>query len=163
MRKLLFFFLIISMAACKYSFKGTSIDPEANSFYVDVFDIKSPNTPPTIGQTFTNELINKIRSETRLDFSENNPDYEFSGSISNYTVTSVAPQAGETTALNRLNITVNVEMLNNLDEEKNWKNRFPYFFDFSSTTNLLDVQEEAIESINEQLIEDIFKKAFTDW
>lgn len=149
--------------ACRYSLKGISIDPAAETFRVETFQLKAPNSPPTLGQTFRDELINKIRNESRLRVVDGDADMEFKGAISNFRVSAVAPREGERTEFNRLDVTVSVEFFNNLNEDDNWKNNFSYFFDFDSGTNLLDIQEEAIENINEQLLEDIFNKAFTNW
>ena len=38
-----------------------------------------------------------------------------------------------------------------------------FFSDFESSQNLADVQDELIEAIFEQITEDIFNRAFSDW
>ncbi|MFT5764518.1 MAG: hypothetical protein ACI8X3_001949, partial [Saprospiraceae bacterium] len=69
----------------------------------------------------------------------------------------------ELTAFNRLDVTVNVEFINNKDETQNWVQPFSYFSDFESDQNFLTVQDGLVETINNQLVEDIFNKAFTNW
>ncbi len=156
--------VIISLcASCKYSFTGISIPLSVQTFYVAPFDIQAPNAEPNLSQTFSDALRDKIQTESRLTQSEENPHVEFKGIISRYEISSVAPQPGELTAFNRLNVTVNVEYINIKEEEQSWKQNFSYFSDFESTDNFLDVQDQLIETINEQLVEDIFNKAFTNW
>lgn len=146
-----------------YSFKGFSIDPEIDTFYVANFGNTTVNSPPTINQTFGESLKNKVARESRLNYEDSDPDIEFGGSITRYTVRAVSPERGERTALNRLDITVSIEYTNNRDEEESWKSSFNFFRDFDSTINLLDVQDQLIEEIFDQIIEDIFNKAFTNW
>lgn len=154
--------LLAGLSAC-YSFKGISIPVDVTTYYIPVFDIRAINAPPTVGQQFSERLKDKVRNESRLIWNEENPDIEFTGSIADFRVIPVAPQPGETVALNRLEITVSVQFINHKDEKKNWKNNFSFFNDFPTDQNLLDVQEGLITNIYEQLVEDIFNKAFTDW
>lgn len=162
MRLFIFTFILITFNAC-YSFRGISIDPEVETFYVETFDLRSPDAPAIVGIVFRDELVDKVRNNSRLNYVDKDPDLEFSGAITRYTVSPVAPEPGERTAINRLDVTVEVDFVSNLDEEDNWKQNFTYFFDFDSDTNLLDIQDTALEAINEQLLEDIFNKAFTNW
>ncbi len=163
MNKYSLILVLLFCCSCKYSFDGISIDKNATTYFIDIFRVTAPQAPPILGQTFAEELIDKIRRETRLQPTDRDADYEIEGSIVTYRVDAVAPQAGAQTALNRLNVTVGIDFKDNLDEEKSWKQNFSYFFDYDSQINLLDIQDTAIESINEQLLEDIFRKAFTNW
>ncbi len=153
---------VVSLSSC-YSFKGITIPVTVNTFYVNLFDNDAQNVVPNLSLDFTEKLKDKIRSESRLDESNTDPDIEFKGTITQYRVSSEAPTTGETTAFNRLTITIAVEYINNQDEEDNWKQNFSFFNDFPSSQNLLSVQDELIENINDQLVEDIFNKAFTNW
>jgi len=155
--------LISCISACRYGFKGTSISAEVNTFYVEVFGVDARNAPAIIGQDFTNLLTEKINRESRLNPVDEDPDLEFAGSISRFEVTFEAPQPGETSAFNRLNLSVAVEYIDNRKEDAGWKKEFAFFFDYPSDENLIDIQDEAISTIYEQLVEDVFNKAFTNW
>ncbi len=155
--------LLLQLPACKYSLRGISIPENVNTFYVEDFENVADNVVATLSQDFTQLLRDKIRNESRLNPDDTDPDIEFSGQIIDYSVTSVAPQPGETSAFNRLEIRVAVEFVSNKDEEENWKKNFSFFNDFPSDQNILDVQEDLINNINDQLVEDIFNHAFTNW
>jgi len=127
------------------------------------FEVEALNAEPILSQTFSDALRDKIQTESRLNQSLVDPHCEFKGTIARYEVNSVAPQPGELTAFNRLDVTVSVEFINHKDETQSWKQTFPYFSDFASDENFLDIQDALIETINEQLVEDIFNKAFTNW
>jgi len=153
---------MICQPSC-YSFKGISIDPTINTFYVTIFDNLSNEAPPTLGQDFTEVLRDKIRNESRLRLKDTDPDIDFTGSISSFLVSSEAPEPGQTTSFNRLTITVKVDYVNNRNEDNKWNRQFSFFANFDANQNLLDIQEELINSINDQIVEDIFNFSFTDW
>ncbi len=159
---LLLTLLLIGQSAC-YSFKGISIDPTISTFYVTLFDNTTNDAPPTLGQDFTEVLRDKIRNESRLNLKDTDPDIDFTGSISSFRVSAEAPEPGQTTSFNRLTIAVSVEYINNRDEDNKWKRNFSYFANFPANQNLLEVQDQLISTINDQIVEDIFNFAFTDW
>lgn len=156
------FYSILICLGC-YSFKGISIPTEAQTFYVTDLEIRIPTAPSDLGQQFSEALKQKFINESRLNFSDLDPDIEFSGEVSRFSVTSVAPQPGETIAFNRLEIAVRIKYDYALDEENNWENTFTFFQDYSRDQNLLDIQDGLITVIFKQLTEDIFNKAFTNW
>ena len=142
--KYLFVLLLPLLPAC-YSLSGISIDPNASTYYVEQFDLTADQAPPTLALTFTEALRDRIRTQTPLKADEESPDVGFSGAVVGWEVTSEAPQPGETTAFNRLTITVAVEYEDAIDGSRSWRKRFPFFSNFSSTENLLDVQDVLIE------------------
>lgn len=159
----IFSFILFSFSACIYSFRGISIPADVKTFYVTAFEVSATNAQPVLSQTFSDALRDKIQTESRLTQSEIDPDCEFKGDIMRYEVSAVAPQPGELTAFNRLDVTVSVNYINTLDETLSWKQNFSYFSDFASDQNFLTIQDELINTINDQLVEDIFNKAFTNW
>ncbi|MEN0006827.1 MAG: LPS assembly lipoprotein LptE [Bacteroidota bacterium] len=165
MRYFILLLLIGSAAVASgcYSLSGISIDPETNTYYVEPFKNNARNVVPSLAQILTEDLKEKIRLESRLLYVDRDPDIEFKGTVVDYRVTSEAPEPGETTAINRLTIVTSIEYINTKNEDKNWKKNFPFFFDFASNVDLSNIQDEAIESISDQLMEDIFNEAFTDW
>ncbi|MEM6317786.1 MAG: LPS assembly lipoprotein LptE, partial [Bacteroidota bacterium] len=160
--------IVIVVAYCCnscYSFKTAGIPPGMETFYVAEFDNTSSNVVPTLATDFAQKLLEKVRAEGKLTFTEYDPHVDFSGAITGFNVSSVAPEEGQTTAFNRLDIRVNITFKNNIDPdpEKGWTQSFGFFEDYPSDVNLLDVQEDLIESITDQIVEDVFNKAFSDW
>ncbi|MCO6487437.1 MAG: hypothetical protein J5I98_03415 [Phaeodactylibacter sp.] len=153
---------VVLFSGC-YSFRGISIDPSVTTYYVEQFTNNALNAQPALAQRFAEDLKEKIRTESRLVFNDTDPNIEFKGIIVSYNVTSEAPQPGETTAINRLTITTAIEYINNVNEEKGWKKNFSFFFDFPSSQDLASVEDEAVTAISNQMMEDIFNAAFTDW
>lgn len=146
-----------------YSFSGITIDPNVQTYKVNLYEDNTLDALPGLDQIFTEDLKEKIRTQSRLVYADQNPDVEFSGAIVDYRITSEAPQQGETTAINRLTIKVLVEFTNNVNPDKNWKKNFDFFFDWGTETDFISVQDEAIEAISTQINEYIFNEAFNDW
>jgi Lipopolysaccharide-assembly len=148
-----------------YSFKGISIPDDVRTFHVEVFDNQTIDATPTYPVAITERLKDKIRTESKLLYraEADSADIVFVGTVVEYNVSSIAPQANNQTAFNQLRITVRIEYVNKKYEKTNWKQSFPFQLQFPSTVNLLDVQDDLVKQINDQLVEDIFNKAFTDW
>jgi len=164
--KYLSFALISVWLSSCYSFKGISIPPDINTFYVENFQNRASNSPAGLEIEFRDELVNKVNSGSKLNLEETNPDIEFRGDISRFAVEAVAPQRNDdvaTTAFNRLTIAVRVNYINNANKEEDWEQSFSFFADFESTTDLSNVQDDLIDIIFTQILEDIFNKAFTNW
>lgn len=163
--QVLFAVLLLGVGGC-YTLNGISVDPDIETFSVFTFDNLAPNAPPTLAVDFTERLKDKVRSETRLKLVNEAPHIELGGKMIDYRVVPVAPRPGEeTVALNRLEMSVSVFLKNNIKPDKSWpsERRFSHFAEFSSTTDLYDVQNELIQQISTQLLDDIFNAAFNDW
>lgn len=146
-----------------YRLKGYSIDDAVKTFYVGNFKLTASNAPATINQTFAETLKDKVARESRLQFSDLNPDLEFNGTIQSFIVSAVAPKPDEQTSFNRLTIHVAIEYVNHLDAKDEWKKTFSHFADFPTDQNLLQVQDELISIIFTQILEDVFNQAFNNW
>lgn len=146
-----------------YSFRGTSIPPSVNTFYVESFEDQTTGAAPTLAQDFTILLTDKIRSESRLQPTETDPDIEFKGTVTRFQVTAEAPQPDEQVSFNNLNIEVYIEYSEKDNEDAAWQKSFPFFRPFPADVTLLEVQDQLIQEISEQIVEDIFNKAFTNW
>ncbi len=155
-------FLLI---ACKvdYSFTGASIPPEAESLSVERFPNNAGLGPPTLGQTFTEDLRDRFMRQTDLTLVDKNGDLQYSGSIVDYEVEPVAVQGNEQASLNRLTMTVKVRYRNTLNQEKNFEKRFSRFADFEAGESLSSVEDQLIQEINDQLTQDIFDASLSDW
>src|SRR5437868_2595112 len=109
MRWLLLFAVTIALVGCKvYSFTGASIEPGTKTVRVQTFENSASLVVPSLSQKMTLQLKEKFLNSTSLELTPTEPDLDFTSEITQYVVTPVAAQAGETAALSRLTITVNV-------------------------------------------------------
>lgn len=156
---------MLLLAGCKiYSFTGATIPPDVKTFSVKLFTNEANNGPASLAQVFTDRLKQKLQTEGNLRNVPTDGDLQFSGSIVGYAYTSEAPIAGATSGLNKLTITVRVEFVNTKNEKDNWtKTMPPRFVQFSSSEDILSVENRLIDEINRQLVDDIFNEALVKW
>lgn len=156
---------VLLLAGCKvkYTLSGQSIPADAKTVSVSFFVNKAALSPPTFSQQFTEELKTKFQRETRLQLIPSGGDLEFEGAVTGYSVSPMAIQGDQTAALNRLTVSVTVSYVNNLDESQNFSTSFSRFADFSASSSLTSVEGQLTPTIMEQLIQDIFNRAFINW
>ena len=161
---LMLFALILLQQSCGYKLSGASIPLEMKTLSVQFFENNASLVVPYLSQQFTEELKNRIRSQSRLSIVRADGDANFEGRISDYSISPVAIQGNERAGLNRMTITVNVKYTNALKPEQGFEQSFSRFKDFSVQTRTLQSQEGSlISEINSQLTEDIFNRAFANW
>lgn len=156
---------MIAFSGCKvhYSFSGASIPPEAKTVSVQYFQNNASLAPPTLSQTFTETLRDKLGSQTRLGLVKKDGDLNFEGSITGYVTAPIALQSNDQSASNRLTITVNVKYKCSFDVKKNFEQTFSRFADYKGTESLSSKENDLIKDINEQLVQDVFNRALNDW
>lgn len=153
------------LPSCKvsYSFSGVNISPEVSTYSVDYFPNRAPIVQAQLSQLFTDALIDKIQNGTSLDLTTDGGDVHFSGEITGYNTRPTAITGNETAARNRLTITVRVKYTNEVEPELDYDTSFSRYEDYDASQNLTDVENELIDLIVEDLLEDIFNRAFVSW
>lgn len=146
-----------------YSFSGASIPPEAKTVSVAYFPNHAQLVNPMLSNDLTTALRDAMMNQTPLDMVESGGDLAFEGEITDYRTTPVAITAGQTAALNRLTVTINVRFSNRFDEDKDFETRFSRYEDYPSDQDLNAVQESLTATIIEALVEDVFNKALVNW
>ena len=165
MKKLIIIFLFsLSFSSCGiYSFTGASIPEGAKTVTVKYIKNNATLVQPTLSQTLTEKLQNRLSSQTKLALVDRNGDLLFEGTITDYSITPTAIQANETAAKNRLKITVNMKFTNKIDPKLNYESDFVEFADYDRKDNITQKEEELIATISETLVDNIFNKAVVNW
>lgn len=159
-------FLVAGYQSCgvKYGFTGGSIPEGMSTVSVLFFENTAPIVYPTLSQSFTEALKERIRSQSSLSQVDTEGDAIFEGRITGYSITPAAVEAvTDRAALNRLSITVSVKYTNNIKPEDSFEQSFTRFKDFAATMSIQGQEETLIRDINEMLTEDIFNRAFANW
>lgn len=164
MKKIWLFIPVLLFLQGCYSFKGLTIDcSTTKTFAIVPFTNNAPSAPATINVDFGEFLRDKILSETCLSSTRTEGDVEFSGEIFKYSVTSVAPTAEQTSTTNRLTIGIAIDFVNTKNEKESYQKRYEWYEDYDGNENLLTIQTQLIATISEQILENIFNDAFTNW
>ncbi len=146
----------------KYSTSGASISPDLKTLSVIPFQNRS-SAPPSFSQDITNKLIDKCRSNTSLTLITEGGEANFEGEIIGYDTRPTAIQGNETAAQNRFTITIHVRFTNSVDPKFNFDTNFSRYKDYGSSLTLDDAANLYTPEIVDQLLEDIFNKAFVNW
>lgn len=157
--------IIILLGSCvgAYSFTGASISPDTKTFSVDQIQNRASIVQPMLASDLTLALINKINSGSNLQSVNTDADVSFKGTIIAYSVSPVSIQGDDKAAKNRLTISIKINCVNRKDSKMSFSQNFTRFRDYDSSLSLNDVEEALIKQINEELVEDIFNKAFVNW
>lgn len=149
--------------SCKiYTLSGASTG-EAKTAEIPYFQNRASLVQPSLSRELTEKLKDKIQSQTNLKLVNDGGDTKFEGEITGYDVTPAAITGDNLAAKNRLTITVKVKFVNSTDSQFDFESSFSRFEDFDSNTSVDAVENELIDKIGDQLIEDIFNKAFVNW
>jgi len=169
MRKRIIYSIMIAvailLAGCRMSVSltGGTVDARAKTVAINTFPNNATLINPTLSQSFTTVLKDKIQGQTPLTIVDRDGDYEIDGEITNYTVNPVAIQGNDSPAMNRLTITVRVRFTNKFNEDQNFDQSFSRYADYYSSQNLSSVEAGLVAEISDALTDDIFNKAFVNW
>lgn len=162
MKILSYIFIIIGLQACvTYSVVDGSINAE--TFSVNSFEEQAANAPAGYGGQFTDYLKDFVIGRSKLKLQDLNADIQITGKISNYNTSPLAVTANQIAALNRLSITVDVSVLNNVTPEESFEKSFTQFSDYDSSNDLSAVEAELLEDINSKLAQDIINQLTSNW
>ncbi len=170
MKKISYIFLLLVIpflnegCKIKYSLNGASIPIEAKTVSVAFFANNTTLGSPSLSQKFTEKLRDVVSTQTNLALMKQNGDLQFEGTITDYNFAPIAIQSSvDQAALSRLTISVSVKYTNKFDATKNFEQIFSRFADYPTNVSLSSQEAELLVSINKQLTEDVFNKAFNNW
>lgn len=159
--------LIVGLySSCSITLNGSSIPPGMKTIDVEYFDNNALFVVNNLSQQFTESLKDRIRTQTKLSIVRTpDADAVFSGAITGYSIAPISVQATNPNAppianASRLTITVKVKYTDNITR-KGFEQDFTKTADF--TGDIASQEQNLILTINKQLTEDIFNKAFADW
>lgn len=163
-----FTFIIVALvflSACKinYSFTGANLSPAVRTYSVYYFPNRARLINPTLSQTFTEDLREKLRRQTSLNELAEGGDLEFEGQITGYEVRPMSIQKDDLAAQNRLTISIKLKYTNNKSPEENFDRNFSAYEDFDSNLSINDVEDELTGLIIQKLTEDIFNATIANW
>jgi hypothetical protein len=144
---------------------GASIPTYVKSFSVQYFQNQAPLSGPTYSQTFTDALRDYISSQSHLTLASKG-DVDFQGSVTGFSTApvSVASANQGQSSLTRLTITIEVTYTDKQDAKKGFTASFSRYADYPSGQNLVgSTLDGLVQQIDQQLVQDVFDKAFNNW
>jgi len=154
----------LTTPSCKiYRFTDASVDPNWKTFGMsqttNIATLQNPNAAPA----FTEKIKEKFLRDTRLSLVRENGDLEFSAIITEYNIDPVAITNTETTAQNRLNISIKVECINKRDNSKSFSQVFRDGENFDANRQFSETENTLLNTIFDRLVQQIFNRTFGNW
>lgn len=159
---LLLIAILSIQGTCRYSLKDVSIPPEIKTVRVFYIENKARYINPQLSPKLSDKLRQKIVNQTRLSQTNNDADYEISGYISDYSV-STSGISQKQVASNNLNVSVHIIFKNKRDETKNQEIDITRNFPFSASKSLTQAEAELNEQMITALTDEIFNRIFSNW
>ena len=156
-------FLLGGCSVVKYSFSGTSIQPDVKTVTINYFEYKALKVNPSLSNDLTKAMKEKFRKLTKLEQVEMDGDLELQGAVTGYEVRASAVTAIEVAAQNRLTVSVSLKFMNRKYPEEDFEKSFSAYSDYDSTNSLDAVEATLCEEIVEKLVEDMFNASVAQW
>lgn len=139
--------------------------PEWKKFFLITLDNDAPNTPLSYPANLSEQLKDGIQNNTRLLLANNQDSSQviISGVVAQYSVDPVAIQDGDVAAQNRLTVRVNFTIDITAPEVDQKTLTATRFVDYDSSTDLGVVETELLNSVNEQIVQDLINKLLSNW
>ena len=147
---------------CRYSLKDVSIPADIKTVRVFYIENKARYINPQLSPKLSDKLRQKIINQTRLSQTNNDADFEISGYVSDYSV-STSGISQKQVASNNLNVTVHIIFKNKKDEKKNFEADITRNFPFSASKSLTQAETELNEQMITSLTDEIFNRIFSNW
>jgi hypothetical protein len=154
--------LLLTSCIIRYTFTGASTTG-LKTISIQYFQNRASLVQPGLSQNLTEALIDKCRSQTNLQLVSGFGDANFEGEIVDYKTVTQTISGDARAAVNRFSIAVKVKFSNSAFPENSFEMTFSRFEDYDSNLDLSQVEDELSVKIIDQLVEDIFNRAFVNW
>jgi hypothetical protein len=168
-KKSLYFLIVIPLflTSCftlRYDMKGgADIDAKIQTISVQYFNNRALRVEPSLSQKFTDGLKEYMEGNTKLRVVNTIGDVDFSGDITDYKIEPTSIAAGDIAAKTRFTITIRVKYTNSINPDDRFDTSFSRYRDFDSTSDFSSVEQAKSKEIIDEIIEQIFNKAFVNW
>ncbi len=153
---------IIGLSSC-YSFKGASLDANLKTIEISNIRMETAGGPANLSLDLNEKLKEYFQRNTTLKLVNQNPDLLIEGIIVGYELTPQAPTTDDKAGLNRLTLKISFNVVNRLDDTKNFEQEFSFYQDFPQNQTLTQVEKTLIPKLTDQIILDLFNKIAGDW
>jgi hypothetical protein len=151
-----------STSSCSiYRFKDISIPDSIKTVKINYLENKARYINPQLSPQLSDKLRQKVVNQTRLTQTNGDADWEISGYISDYSV-STAAISNQTNATDRLNITVHIILYDRL-ANKTTEYDATRSFDYQASQTLEQAQVAKSDEIMSTMTDEIFNKLFSNW
>ena len=147
-----------------YTFSGASLPDNLRTVAVPPVESRASGGPADLDQRLADALVERFADRTRLDLTpdETEADLVVRATVERYTVSPAAVTGDEVAALNRVTLSVRVVATNTVDESELLGRSFTATADYAPAEGLAG-EQDAAERALEQIAQDAFTAATSDW
>lgn len=159
------FFVPLALAGCGYySFTGATIPPHLHSIAIPLAEDNSLSPLTLLDEAFTELLVERFVHQTRLTLatSEDEADIVLTARINRYTNNPTSVTGQEEAQFNRVTVTVTAQYHNQVDDDT-LERSFSNFEDYDPLVGGLEAEEEAALAALENIADDLFTAATSNW
>lgn len=155
--------VLFSSCSMKYNFTGSKPMVLEKTYSVYYFPNRARLINPTLSQSFTEGLRDRLDRQTSLDELSENGDIEFEGQITGYDFRPMSIQKGDVSAQTRLTVTIKLKYTNHKVPEDSIEQTFSAFEDFDSNLSISSVEDGLMVLMIKKLTDDIFNATIANW
>lgn len=167
MKKLLFISIlpfILLGCSVSYSFNGASINYDlTKTIQIKEFINQAPRVYAPLTQEFNLQLQDIFQRNTKLQFTDVNPDLQLEGEIIRYDLTPQSVKKDAYASETRLTMAVRMRFRNNKKPEEDKEETISAYRDFSSDQSLESVEDGLISQLSKEITEQIFNTTMSNW
>jgi len=170
-------FLLVLALACAafiqsgcgvYRFNDIGTIPDSvKTVRVNFIENRAPYVNPQLSPNLTDRLKQKIVNQTRLtQTNSDNAHYDLKGTITDYSVstTGVTTVNGRSQpSLNRLTVTVQMTLTNQLSNQPPQDFTVSRSFDFGANQTIQQAESTLLDDMVRNLTDEIFNHIFSNW
>lgn len=159
-------FLMLATTGCfSYSFTGASIPDDVETVYIPFFADQSSSGIGDLSDQLNNILIERFINQTRLQLADSRADADvvLEGSITSYESGPFSVTGEETSDQNEVTISVEATYQYTDEDEPEWESSFSGNGTYDPNENPIDGEANAAAEALEQLANNMFNDAVSDW
>ena len=153
-----------SLTSCNYKFNEAVVDQRIKTAKIIPIENVAQYVNPQLTPNLTDRLRQKINNQTKLSLTNNdNANIIISGKITDYTITTsgVTSTDGKSQAsINRLSVTVQVTLTNQIEDKDSKDISVSRQFDFPANRSQQQAEAALLDEMVRNLTDEIFNQLF---
>lgn len=158
--------LSVAISGCfSYSFTGTSIPEGVNTIYIPFFADQSSSGIGDLSDQLYQALVDRFVNQTKLRLANNRSDADaiLEGQIVSYTNQPSSVTGAEEVDLNEVTIGVRANYQYASKDEQEWNKQFSGRGTYNPNQDPIQGEQEAASEALEQVVNNMFNDAVSDW
>ena len=144
-----------------YKFNDATVPDSIKTVKVNFIENRASYINPQLSPRLTDKLRQKIIGQTRLTQTNNQADWEISGTITQYNF-STSAISGQQVATNRLTVGLNITV-NDVKANKSDRYDISRSFEFRSNLSFQQAENALGDEMIRTLTDEIFNRIFSKW